>query len=75
MIFLPQNQLLHSFLTPLTMDCGEMSLQVVSIHWPSRGLNGPHIFPAGVSGQFQVVAAIPQTGDSVFECFSLNFSL
>jgi hypothetical protein len=43
-----------------------MSIQSVSIHYPSSASNGLLMFPAGVSGKFKI-AAVSHTDNILFE--------
>jgi hypothetical protein len=43
-----------------------MTIQAVSIHYPSSASDGLFMFPAGVRGQLKK-AAISYTGNTVFE--------
>jgi hypothetical protein len=50
----------------MSYDSGEMSIQSVSIHYPSSASDGLLMSPAGVRGKFKI-AAISHTGNIVFE--------
>jgi hypothetical protein len=50
----------------MSFDSGEMSIQSVSIHYPSSASDGLLTFPAGVIRKFKI-AAVSHTGNIVFE--------
>jgi len=47
----------------MSFGSGEMTIQEVSIHYPSSASDGLLMFPAGVRGQFKI-AAISNTGNT-----------
>jgi hypothetical protein len=50
----------------MSFDSGEMSIQSVSIYYPSSASDGLLMFPAGAIGKFKI-AAVSHTGNIVFE--------